>query len=76
MGQIVGELYDLIFIGIDTEAADRKASIDSIAELLGLEASEVEHIANKNLKAIVKQGILLDDAKKLGDWQAWQPAKC
>ena len=63
MGQIVGELYDLIFIGIDTEAADRKASIDSIAELLGLEASEVEHIADKNLRAIVKQGIFLDDAK-------------
>ncbi len=57
------ELYDLILMGLDAEVADRKASINSIAELLGIDEAKIEHIFDKHHKVIVKHGLQLHEAR-------------
>jgi predicted RNA-binding Zn-ribbon protein involved in translation (DUF1610 family) len=59
----VNELYDVILLGIDSEVPNRRASISNIAELLGMDEAKIAYAIDNNKKAIVKQGILLEDAQ-------------
>jgi tetratricopeptide (TPR) repeat protein len=59
----VNELYDVILLGIDAEVPDRRASIGMIAELLGVDEAKIAYVIENNKKAIVKHGILLEEAQ-------------
>jgi predicted RNA-binding Zn-ribbon protein involved in translation (DUF1610 family) len=61
----VNELYDVILLGIDAEAPNRRACISMIAELLGMDEAKIAYAIENKKKAIVKQGILLEDAQNL-----------
>lgn len=76
------ELYDLILVGIDAEVVDRQATVSSIAEFLGMDEAKIGHVVNNNLKAIVKQGIFLEDARnyqqqilRRGGFSNYRPAR-
>ena len=60
----MNELYDVILMGIDTEVDDREECINSIAELLKIDESKLKRFVDNNLKAVVKHGLLLEDARR------------
>jgi len=78
----MADLYDLIFLGVNADTANRETTISRISALLGVDAKEIEYLLDNQLSAALKQGIPLEavrqyktEMEQLGGVCNYRPSK-
>ena len=78
----MSKLYDLIFLGVNADGADRAAVVDGVSALLGIDAGQIEYLLDNQLSGTVRQALPLEpvrayqhDLERLGVVCNYRPAR-